>query len=104
MKNTLQKPEQRLETLVQSIFNTPHGKELFARMAIMTEYYSNSLIASAQIRNQIGLSPESSMIYFNSQRDFATKLFNCLTHQQISELRATVMQIQFPQKPKEKKE
>lgn len=104
MKNESLQTEQRFETLVQSIFNTPNGEELLARLALMTDYYANSLIAIAKLRINAGIDNATALIYFNSQRDLAEKIFNCLTHEQTSKLRAAVMQLKYPPKQQQKEE
>lgn len=75
---------------VQSVFNTPYGKELFVQMAIMSDYFTNSLVATARLRTNVGC--EHPNIYFNAQKDLASKLFNELTHDQFGELRKGVIE------------
>lgn len=96
--------ENTFEAHVQAVFNTPSGRALFIQMAIMTDSFINSLVATAKLRTQTGC--ENPNVYFNAQRDLAEKFFNALTHEQFADLRAGVMATLFPpkQKPKTKKE
>lgn len=93
-----EKIEQTFETQVQGVFATPYGKSIFIQMAIMTEYFVNSLVATAKLRANTGC--EHPNIYFNAQKDLASKYFNALTHQQFAELRQGVMEALCPPKPK----
>lgn len=94
--------ENTFEAHVQAVFNTTSGRALFIQMAIMTDSFINSLVATAKLRTQTGC--ENPNVYFNAQRDLAEKFFNALTHEQFANLRAGVMATLFPSKPTPKKE
>lgn len=74
---------------VQSVFNTKDGKMLFVQLAIMTDTFTNSLVATAKLKASTGC--EHPNIYYNAQRDLAEKFLNALTHSQFAELRKGVM-------------
>lgn len=89
------------EQHVQSVFNTPSGKLMFVQLAIMTDTFTNSLVATAKLKANTGC--EHPHIYYNAQRDLAEKMFNALTHSQFAELRKGVIETLCPAKQEPKK-
>ena len=90
------------ETYVQGIFNTPYGRKFFTQLAIMSDYFENSLVAVARIKKTNTC--DAPLIYLESQRDLVRKVLNCLTSQQFAELRDAVILDRFPSKKKQEKE
>lgn len=93
--------ETTFEKDVQNVFDTTSGFDFLVQVAIMTDSFTNSLVATAQLRNRTGC--EHPNTYFNAQRDLAEKIFNCLTHEQFARLRAGVMKKLYEEKLKYKK-
>lgn len=86
---------QELEKVVQGLFNTEYGKIYFTRLAIMSDFFSDSLVASTRLKANTMC--DAPLTYLEAQRDLARKTFNCLTSQQFAELRDSVLDYLFKQ-------